>query len=362
MRSYPFAQIDLAALRHNLEQVKKFAPHSKIMSVIKADAYGHSAIKVANSLSDSNAYAVARLDEGVLLRQQGIEKPIILLEGVLTAAEFEQAAAYQLSPVFHHVSQLQTLQLSSLSQPLQHCWIMVDTGMHRLGIRPDSVADVVTALAASDKVQGEVGLMSHFANADVVGDERNQQQLNHMLSLKQQLNLTVCFANSAAVCSLPEAHFEWVRPGLMLYGISPFEDKTGAELGLLPVMQLKTRLMSTYQVEPGEQVGYGGEWTATEATTVGVASIGYGDGYSRLLSNQSEVLVNGHLLPVIGRVSMDTICINLNAASDSKAGDDVVVWGDKQLAVETLALLAQTIPYELVTVICQRVQKEFING
>lgn len=360
--AFPVASINLAALRHNLARVREFAPHSAVMSVIKADAYGHDVKAVAEALADSDAFAVARLSEGVHLRQQGIEKPVVLLEGVNTEADFVAAANYQLSPVIHLHSQVQLLQTIKLPKPLQFNWLMIDSGMHRLGITPEQAPMALELLKGSTNLTDEIGLMSHFANSDLVGDSRNQQQLSPMLNLRDQTGLAVCLANSAAVMSFPESHLDWVRPGLMLYGISPFDDKSGPELGLKPVMQLKTQLIAVYDIEAGEEVGYGGDWTAEVPTRIGVASIGYGDGYSRHLSNKSVVLLRGQKTPVVGRVSMDTICLNLNDVEQAVVGDEVTLWGLPELPVEQLAQLAGTIPYELVTVICRRVQRELSDG
>lgn len=360
--AFPVASINLAALRHNLARVREFAPHCAVMSVIKADAYGHGVNAVAEALTDSDAFAVARLSEGIHLRQQGVEKPIVLLEGVNTEADFVAAANYQLSPVIHLHSQVQLLQAIKLPQPLQFNWIMIDSGMHRLGITPEQAPAVLEILKSCTNLTDEIGLMSHFANSDLVGDDRNQQQLSPMQALRDETGLVVCLANSAAVMSYPESHFDWVRPGLMLYGISPFDDKTGTELGLKPVMQLKTQLIAVYDIDAGEEVGYGGDWTAEVPTRIGVASIGYGDGYSRHLSNKSEVLLRGQKAPVVGRVSMDTICLNLNEFDQAEVGDEVILWGEQDLPVEQLAQLAGTIPYELVTVICRRVQRELTDG
>jgi alanine racemase len=362
MLEFPVAYIDVAALRHNLLRIKEYAPSSRVMSVIKADAYGHGVMTVANALQDSDAFAVARLKEGVYLRQQGVELPIVLLEGVNTEQDFITASEYQLSPVIHLMSQVQLLQTLKLHKPLQFNWLMIDSGMHRLGIRPEHAQTALEMLQVCSNVQGEIGLMSHFANSDLQGDERNQKQLNHMLALREQTGLALCVSNSAAVVSLPESHQQWVRPGLMLYGISPFADQTGFELGLKPVMQLTTQLIAVYDLKQGEQVGYGGDWTASKPTKIGVASIGYGDGYSRYLSNKAEVIIRGQKAPVIGRVSMDTICIDLNQLDKAEVGDEVLLWGEESLAVEQVAEIAETIPYELVTVICQRVNREVING
>lgn len=362
MSPFPVASINLAALRHNLSRVRQFAPNSQVMSVIKADAYGHGVIAVAEALQDSDAFAVARLSEGISLREHGIDKPLVLLEGVNTEAEFIQCAEYELSPVIHLHSQLQSLQSLSLSKPLKFNWLMIDSGMHRLGIRPEQATAALALMQDSGNIEGEVGLMSHFANSDLVGDVRNAQQLAPMQALHEQTGLPVCLANSAAVMAMPESHLQWVRPGLMLYGISPFSDKTAADFALKPAMELKTRLIACYDIEAGEEVGYGGDWTADRPTRVGVASIGYGDGYSRHLSNNAEVMIHGRKAAVIGRVSMDTICLNLNHIEQAKVGDEVILWGQSGLPVEQLADLAGTIPYELVTVVCRRVSRELFDG
>lgn len=362
MKSFPVARINLAALRHNLDRVKQFAPTSRVMSVIKADAYGHGVLSVAQALKDSDAFAVARLTEGIALREQGIDKPIVLLEGINTESDFVLAAQHQLSPVIHLQSQVELLKQIVLPQPLRFNWLMVDSGMHRLGIRPEQALSALQQLQQTDNMDGEIGLMSHFANSDLVGDSRNQSQLDAMLELKIHSGAALCLANSAAVLSLPDSHQDWVRPGLMLYGISPFDDKAAASFDLQPVMQLCSQLIAVYDIHAGEEVGYGGDWVADTTTRVGVVSIGYGDGYSRHLSNNSQVLVNKQPVPVIGRVSMDTICLNLNGVKHAQVGDEVILWGDETLPVETLAQWAQTIPYELVTVICQRVQRVETDG
>ncbi len=360
--AFPVAAINLAALRHNLARVREFAPDSAVMSVIKADAYGHGVLAVAEALADSDAFAVARLSEGIALRQQGVKQPIVLLEGVNSEADFIAASAYQLSPVIHLFSQIQLLQTITLPKPLTFNWLMIDSGMHRLGIAPAQAPAALAILQACGNLTNEIGLMSHFANSDLVGDKRNQQQLAPMQSLRDELGLAVCMANSAAVMSYPDSHLDWVRPGLMLYGISPFEDKTGTELGLEPVMQLKTELIAVYDIDAGEEVGYGGDWTAEVPTRIGVASIGYGDGYNRHLSNKSAVWLRGQKVPVVGRISMDTICLNLNNLEQAEIGDEVILWGMPELPVEQLAQLAATIPYELVTVICRRVHRELSDG
>jgi alanine racemase len=360
--AFPSARINLAALQHNFSIVKQHAPDSRVMSVIKANAYGHDMATVATALHESDAYAVARLKEGIDLREQGVHHPIVVLEGVHAEQDFRLAAAFELSPVIHHLSQIDTLNHIQLNTPLSFVWLMVDSGMHRLGISPEHVVSALDALKDNMNIDGEVQLMSHFANADWIGDKRNGRQLGVMTQLGEQTGLALCLANSAAVLSLPDSHQDWVRPGLMLYGISPFEDKTAFDLNLKPVMKLVSQLIGVYDIAAGEQVGYGGTWTADSPTRVGVVSIGYGDGYNRHLSNQAEVLINQQRVPVIGRVSMDTICVNLNDIPEAQIGDEVILWGDEKLPVERVAAWANTIAYELVTCMTDRLHKDVQHG
>lgn len=360
--TFPTATISVRALQHNFARVKHYASKSKVMSVIKADAYGHGVIAVAEALEQTDAFAVARLSEAVSLRHHGVRHPIVILEGVNTADDFQLAAELNLSPVIHLSSQVDLLNSITLIQPLRFNWIMVDSGMHRLGIRPEDIETALSCLKASGNMNDEFGLMSHFANSDLVGDIRNQHQLEHMLSLKHKTGLPVCLSNSAAVLAYPESHLDWVRPGLMLYGISPFIDPNAAEHELQPAMQLTTQLISVYDINIGEQVGYGGDWTAKQVSRIGVASIGYGDGYSRHLSNRSEVVIQGQRCAVIGRISMDTICINLTECALATVGDEVLLWGRSELLVEEVAEYAGTIPYELVTVLSKRVNRDVIDG
>jgi alanine racemase len=358
---YPVASIDLAALQHNLKHIKQLAPDSQVISVIKADAYGHGHIEVAQALDNSDAFAVARLSEALELRKAGIKHRIVLLEGVMSADELLSAADYDLSLVFHHQSQIDLLLNTQLKKPLTFCWLMIETGMHRLGFSAAKVADALTALNGSTAINGSIGLMSHFANADLVGDPRNQTQLDTVLACVNNAQ-AVSMANSAAILSFPASHQHWLRPGLMLYGVSPFDDKTAADLGLKPVMQLKSVITSIQQLTAGDQVGYGGDWTASGAKTVGIVSIGYGDGYSRQLSGGAQVSLKGKLVRVLGRVSMDMICIDLDDCPEMTVGDEVVLWGHDKLSIEQVSKQANTIPYELMCQVSSRVNREYHYG
>ena len=361
MTSYPVASIDLAALEHNLARIKQLAPNSQVISVIKANAYGHGTLEVAQALHQSDAFAVARLSEGIQLRQAGITHKIVLLEGVMTAAELQSAADYDLSLVFHHQSQIDLLIQTTLAKPLTFCWLMLETGMHRLGFSANKASEALASLTASKAIADPIGLMSHFANADLVDDSRNQQQLDRVLAVAQD-NQAISIANSAAILSFPASHQHWLRPGLMLYGVSPFDNKTAADLGLKPVMQLTSVLTATQVLQAGDQIGYGGDWTATKVTSVGIVSIGYGDGYNRQLSGVGQVSIKGKLVRVLGRVSMDMICIELQACPEATVGDEVVLWGNESLPVEKIAKQAKTISYEMLCQLSARVTRKYHHG
>ena len=362
MSSYPVAHINLAALQHNFQRVKQLAPNSKIMSVIKADAYGHGAIQVAQALHDSDGFAVARLSEGLRLRAAGIQQPIVILEGVNSIADLQTAADNFLSIVFHHASQLELIATVRLTRPLTFCWLMVETGMHRLGLSTDQIEGALNVLNTSPNIIGEAGLMSHFANSDLVGDPRNQQQLDLLMDSAQQYGLETCMANSAAIMSIEASHGDWVRPGIMLYGASPFEDKTAQDLDLKSVMMLKSELIAMHTLQVGDNVGYGGTWIADKPGRIGIVSIGYGDGYSRHLSNVGSVVIHQQKVQVVGRVSMDMIAINLSNVSDVCVGDTVIMWGNDLLTVDDMAVQANTISYELLCQLNERVKREYHHG
>jgi len=361
VQTYPVAHIDIAALKHNLNQVKGFAPDSKVMSVIKANAYGHGDIQVAFALIESDAFAVARLSEGIQLRQAGIKKNIVLLEGVHNMEQLQLAAENNLSPVFHNKSQIDLLSVTELIRPLKFCWLMIETGMHRLGISKAGLAVALKTLMNSHKINGEIGVMTHFANADKPNDYRNELQMDKLLEFKKIENVTTAMANSAAIISLPDSHQQWIRPGVMLYGSSPFPHKTADDLGLKPVMKLAAQLIAIEQLQAGEQVGYGGEWQALKVMKVGTVNIGYGDGYSRQLSNKGKVSVHNQLVDVLGRVSMDMICIDLSSINNVKIGDEVILWGIEELQIDCVATRANTISYELLCQVNNRVVRQY-NG
>jgi alanine racemase len=352
------ALIDAHALRHNLNRVRRAAPNAKVMAVVKANAYGHGLVRVARILLNANAFAVASFEEGLALRNAGVAHPICLLEGFFDTEELALLNHYRFMPVLHHESQLQQLEASRDSGPID-AWLKVDTGMHRIGFTPEAALQVRKRLEACPQVQ-RIRVMSHFANADDTADPATQRQIDRFKSLVGGWGLETSLANSAGVLGWPQSHVHWVRPGIMLYGASPLLGKSAAELQLRPVMTLTSRLIAVNRHRKGERVGYGGEWACPEDMPVGVVAIGYGDGYPRHAPSGTPVLVNDERVPLIGRVSMDMITVDLRIQAGAKVGDPVVLWG-KGLPVDEVAKHAGTIGYELLARLPQRVPRIEVN-
>ena len=336
--------INADALRHNFQQVKKYAPESKVMAVIKANAYGHGAKYVAGILSDADAFALATPQEAISLRQAGISKPLLVLQGFSSTEELETLADLDIQTVIHQTQQIDLLEQYTGSA--LDVWLKVDTGMHRLGFAVDEVEASYKRLQGCQAVKN-IRLMSHFANADVPDDEMNQKQLTafiHQLETLEQNEASM--ANSAALVAMPDSRLQWVRPGIMLYGSSPLKDKTADELGLKAVMNFESELISVQQLKQGDTVGYGGTWKCPEDMPVGVIAVGYADGYPRHAKSATPVWINNTLSPLVGRVSMDSICVDLRGV-EAETGDRVVLWGD-ELSVDIVAAHAGTIAYELM--------------
>ncbi len=361
MRTYPVARIDCQALTRNLQRVRALAPDSCVMAVIKANAYGHGASQVAAVLSESDAFAVARIDEAMELREAGIRHPLVVLEGAQCQQDIQIAANQAVSLVFHHYEQIRFLQHTHVETPLLTGWVMLETGMHRLGLPQDKARQALSQLHDCPKID-RVGIMSHFANADQPQHQLNKVQWQLTQRCALQGRYPISMANSAAILALPDSHAQWVRPGLMLYGISPFPDRTAMSIGLEPVMELVSRVMALQRLQTGDIVGYGGTWSAQHDSLIAIVDIGYGDGYSRQLSNQAKVVIRETLVPVVGRVSMDMIAVDVTDLPEIQIGDEVTLWGGPHLPVETVAQWAQTIAYELVCQVNSRVRREYING
>ncbi|VAW88442.1 Alanine racemase [hydrothermal vent metagenome] len=349
------ASISCSALKHNLERVRQQAAQSQVMAIIKANAYGHGLLRTARALIDADAFGVARLAEGIELREQGITQPVVLLAGVMTLEELALAAQYQLDLVVHQEMQLELLAQWQVDEPCFNVWIKLDTGMHRLGLATSQLDIVLKRLATCKAVTQSVSLMTHFSSADELDKPQTSDQISRFHHAIENHNKKTSLANSAAILAWPQSHAHWVRPGIMLYGVSPFENSTAHEHDLQPVMTLKTSVMAINQVAKGEAIGYGATWHCPETMPVGIIAIGYGDGYPRHIKLGTPVLINGLRVPIIGRVSMDTMCVDLRHCSDVKIGDTVTLWGEG-LPVEEIARCAGTIAYELLCQLTPRVQ------
>lgn len=357
------AVINLAALKHNLAIAKQAAPVQKIMAVVKADAYGHGIARVAKTLSEElaqdDAFAVASIDEAIMLRAVGITHSIVILEGFNSSSDLALLEQHKLTAVVHHISQVTLLEINPGAVKNLKVWLKIDTGMHRLGFAPENVKKMYQRLLNAG-VDPQIGLMTHFANADDIQNPANNQQLEIFNSLVKGNPAETSLANSAAILSLPQAHGHWVRPGIMLYGVNPFvvtEDED-IDYKLLPVMTLSASLIAINHISKNEKIGYGSSWTCPEDMPVGVVSIGYGDGYPRHAPSGTPVLVNGQRVPLIGRVSMDMLMVDLRGQADAKVGDEVILWGEG-LPVEEIAAAAGTIGYELLCGVTRRVTFEY---
>ncbi len=348
------ALLDAAALRHNLEQVRRHAPRARVMAVVKANAYGHGASWVARTLSGADAFGVSSMEEGVELREAGITQPICLFEGFFAADELPMLIKHRLAPVIHHPSQLQNLAQIRSDHKLS-VWLKIDTGMHRLGFSPADASEALKQLRNSPAV-AEVRLMSHFARADFPEDAATVAQIKIFQAQIHGLGLESSMANSAGVLAWPASHLDWVRPGIMLYGSSPMMGQSAAQLDLKPVMTLQTALIAVHARRKGDPIGYGGDWHCPEDMSVGVAAIGYGDGYSRHAPAGTPVLVNNKRVPLVGRVSMDMITVDLRTQPRAQVGDPVVLWG-QGLPVEEVADKAGTVGYELLCHVTPRVPR-----
>ncbi len=352
------AVINTQALISNIEQIKGMAPHSKLVAVVKANAYGHGVITVAQALdSKVDAFAVARLPEALELRAAGIVKPVILLEGFLNDEDLPVIAEQGFYTAIHDQEQINALERTELAQPI-HAWLKIDIGMHRLGAAKDEVKSMKARLEASDKVIKPLGLISHLSVADCPEQSAyNEEQINYFFEVAQDFTGDLCLGNSAGIISWPQSRTTYVRPGIIMYGISPYTDKTGADLGLTPVMTLKSSIIALRHIKKGDRVGYGATWTAPHDTILGIVGAGYGDGYPRSVPNGSPVLINGRKVPTAGRVCMDMLFVDLGPDSQDQIGDEAILWGEG-LPVEHIANLCGTIPYELVCRIMPRVNME----
>jgi len=351
------ARIDRAALTHNLMRARQYAGSARILAVVKANAYGHGLLLAASGLRAADGFAVMGLEEAIPLRAAGYTHPIILLEGFFHADELPEIARRRLQPVIHREDMVDALARARLDHRID-VFVKVDTGMHRLGLPPTRLRDVVFRLRALPQV-GAITLMTHFARADELDLDLSAPMASFNRA-RNGLDLPVSLANSAALLRFPESLGDWVRPGILLYGASPFAERTGAELGLLPVMHLESALIAVQTVRKGEGVGYGAAFVAPRDMRVGIVACGYADGYPRHAGTGTPIRVAGHLTRTLGRVSMDMLHCDLTDIPHAHVGSPVTLWGP-DLPAETVAAAAGTIAYELFTGLTARVAMEAVE-
>jgi len=361
------ALIRLGALEHNLHIIRGAAPGSRVMAVIKANAYGHGMVPVARHLADVDAFAVARVPEAIELRRNGIEAPIVLLAGVMTSEELDAAVRNDLEPVVHCHEQVEMLE--SWTTGSVTAWLKFDTGMNRLGFPPEDATALMQRLRAAPGVD-ELRLMTHLSTADNLDSPVTPEQLERFRPIVSSFEGAVSIGNSPGTFGWPavtdarrEFGFQgdnWIRAGIALFGVSPFSDRTGIDLGLKPVMQFEARLIAVKTLQAGARVGYRGTYVADSDTKLGVISAGYGDGYTRHFRTGTPVLINGRKVSLIGNVSMDMIAVDLGSDSKDCVGDIATLWGDG-LPVEEVATWADAIPYELVCGVMNREESEIVD-
>ncbi|MBI5921980.1 MAG: alanine racemase [Betaproteobacteria bacterium] len=349
------AHIDLHALRHNFMVARKHAGDAQVWAVIKANAYGHGLLRVAQALAPSaDGFALVELEGAIALREAGLEHPLLLLEGFYTADELPLFSQYRLTPVLHSQYQVQALVEADLTTPMQ-VYLKLNTGMNRLGFDGGELRAALEKLQTAPQVSA-LSLMTHFADADCGEDGRGiGGQLKVLEDMRGQLDYPLSLANSAALLRYPEGLGDWVRAGIMLYGSSPFPELASADvLGLRPVMTLKSELIAVRELNTGDRIGYGGVFKAPTPMRVGIVACGYADGYPRHAPTGTPILVEGWCTRTLGRVSMDKICVDLTEIPNARVGSPVILWGDG-LSADLVAAFAGTVSYELFCALAARV-------
>jgi alanine racemase len=344
------ATFDCGALAANLQCLRRAAPAARVWAVVKANAYGHGLARAASALAAADGFALLELDAAVRLRDLGVKQPILLLEGVFDARELDVAAALGLELVVHCAEQAALLEATALPRPLA-VWLKMNSGMNRLGVPSEAYAATHARLAACAGV-ARLGLLTHFADADA---ERGvAEQLARFVEATGDLPGPRSLANSAATLRYPVTHADWVRPGIALYGCSPFADTSAAALELAPVMTVTTAIIATQTLASGDRVGYGGNFTASQPMRIGVVAAGYADGYPRHAPTGTPILVDGVRTRTVGRVSMDMITVDLSGLPHAGIGTPVTLWGDG-LSCDEVAAAAGTVSYELLCALAARV-------
>ena len=344
------AIISAAALRHNLGVVRRAAPRSRVFAVIKANAYGHGVTRAARAFEAADGIALLEIEAAVRLREGGYVKRLALLEGLFESSEVAVAARHDLAVVVHNHEQLRMLDAAPAGARLD-VMLKINTGMNRLGFTPPD-ALVARELLKKHRAVKQLTLMTHFATADDARGVAWQIQVFEQIAAGQQLERSI--ANSAAILRFPDTHADWVRPGIMLYGCTPFADVTARELGLRPAMTLASEIISVQDLRGGDRIGYAGTFEATQTMRIGTVACGYADGYPRHAPTGTPVLVDGIRTRTLGRVSMDMLCVDLTPVPAARVGTAVELWGGA-LPADEVAAAAGTVSYELICALAPRV-------
>jgi alanine racemase len=352
--------IDLNALKQNVHVIKKLYPHQKILAMVKANAYGHGLLQVANALKNIDGFGVARLAEANSLRQAGFKQKIVLMPGILHPDELAFCSENNIDLVFHSTWQIEALCQATLQNPI-NVWLKLETGMHRLGLSVSELDSVMPALNQSQNLKAPIVFMTHFSDSDNPDNPKTQAQHDAFYAAIKPYDAETSTTNSAAILQGLDSDSDWIRPGIMLYGASPFANDTGLDHDLEPVMTLKSRLIQIKTLNIGDEIGYGSDFTCPKIMTTGIVAIGYGDGYPRNISANTPVMIQGQRCQILGRVSMDMISVDVSAIENPKIGDAVILWG-KSLAVETIAHCANTNAYELLTRMANRPSLKHYHG
>lgn len=351
------AIIDLAALRSNLSVVRSLCPDSRIMAMVKADAYGHGLVAAARALEDADGFAVARLDEALQLRRAGIPQRILLLGTLLDNEDLKLCSSQRIDVTAHDIATVHAIAAGAALHPLR-VWLKLDSGMHRLGLSGAEFTEAENLLRDHNGII-ELSHLSHLSSSEDMDSDATNKQLQAFDSVRGDSNRAASIANSAAIIARPTTRRDWVRPGIMLYGVNPFG--AAHELPLKPVMSLRANVLSVRRIPAGDSVGYNRGWTAKRDSIIAAIGIGYGDGYPRHAVNGTPVWLNGKLVALAGRVSMDTITVDVTDIPNINTGDEAILWGN-ELLVEHVAKHAGTISYELLTAIGHRVPREYLQA
>jgi alanine racemase len=344
------AVIDLDALRHNYNLARQVS-QTRALAVIKADAYGHGAVRCALALeSDADGFAVACIEEALELRDAGIRSPILLLEGFFEGSELELIVEHDFWCVIHAEWQIDAIERARLKVPLT-VWLKLDSGMHRVGLDPAAFEQGWQRLRTNRNVK-DIVLMSHFARADELDQPYTEKQLEVIQTIHGAYPAAISLCNSPAILGWPQVRqihqpADWIRPGIMLYGASPFEHPQDLAAQLKPVMRLTSRIIAIRDLPTGEPIGYGARFVCGRPTRVGVVAMGYADGYPRHAPSGTPVRVDGQPTVLIGRVSMDMLTVDLTELLGAHVGSEVELWGG-ETSINDVAQLAGTIPYQLL--------------